>query len=430
MAISTSSISNSSTQVVELPFDDPLVDPNYIPDDATPASLFHNVSGTIGDLAMYASISALGDIVWKSIRDSDLLKDTDSRVEAFNTWRGGCMAKLENVLEGIFPGRWDIQYSECDITNSTQFRMDLAKCGEDVSKIAGATLDVEFAECYVHFPEILITNVNGDQWTILDYYVVIALNNRLGVSWIRGFRATKTPVEYTSQYTFSHSKTADNSLCRFCFGSTGLDTLVAELLLGSYNEMGLELFLQNLTDYLSWESLDGVPFYYIHTLIGNRHGRGGPPQLTGNTVNSIVDSIQKAREDVRPLISLTSISTFNIAIPVNMKLMEIVTKHTPNSYLFPLDEICWASIYPATGVMSDEQIEEANKKHALQPIFKFKGKDVVLKVIQDKKDQEDKRRKYADTRIVSEVAKAMALGINEFMYEYSWTGIREKAGVS
>lgn len=412
-------------------FDGTIIDLNYVPDEATPASSFYNVSGTVGDLAMYANISALGDTVWKSIRDSELLKDTDSRVEAFSAWKRGCIARLENVLEGIFPSRWDIQYEEGgDVTDTTQFRMDLAKCGKDVNTMSSCTLDVELAKCYIYFPEIFITNSKGDQWTILDYYVVIALNNRLGVSWIRGFRATKTPVEYISQYTFSHSKVADTALCRFCFGSTGLDTLVAELLLGSYNEMGLELFLQNLTDYLSWESLDGVPFYFISELIRNRHGKGGAPVFPSSSLSTIISSIQKAREDVKPEISLSSVGTFNVSIPVSMKLMEIVTRHTPDAYLFPLDEISWISTYPARGIMSDAQIEDTNKKYALQPVFKFKGNDVVLKVIQDKKEQEDKRRKYADTRIVSEVAKAMELGINEFMYEYSWTGIREKAGVS
>lgn len=412
-------------------FDETNVDINYVPDDAIPYNSFYNTLGTLEGLRMHSDICTLGQQVWTSIRHSELLRDVGVRVEEFNAWRSGCITGLENVLEGIFPGRWEIQHDvHGDITDSIEFKRSLAGYVGDVSKLTGSILDAEFAKCYIHFPEILITNVNGDQWTILDYYVVIAFNNRLGVVSIRGFRATKTPVEYTTQYTFSHSKTADNNLCRFCFGSTGLDTLVAELLLGTYNEMSLELFLQNLTDYLSWESLDGVPFYFISELIRLRHGKGGATYMPSHITEEIISSIQKAREDINPIISQSSAGAFSVVIPIDMRLMEIVTKYTPKSYLYPLDVVGWVSTYPAKGVMSDEQIEDNNKKYALQPLFKFKGNDVVLKIVQDEKEQEDECRKYADTRIVSEVARTMALRINDFMYEYSWTGIREKAGVS
>lgn len=408
-------------------FDILVVDLNYIPDDGTSTQRFINTSETWEEGTENYDLSALGIMVWRSIEDHELLKDLDIYRKALAAWRRGCVDKLENTLEGLFPGRWEMQYTGNDLIESgaENVKIDLGKAKGDATKLTNDVFNNEYARCYIHFPEILITNSLNQQWTILDYYVVMCFSNKMAVNWIKGFRATKIPVEYNAHYTFSHSKVADNCLCRFCFGHTDLDTLVAGLAIGVYDEINIELFLQNLTDYLSWESRDGVPFYFINELINLRYGKGRQPPLPSSIFNRIYEDVLDSREDVEVEISLHE-GKFSVHVPITYKLIDIVTKYTPEELLFPIESLTHTSIYPLAQVMSDSDILALNYGYAKDPVFKFKGKNVVLNILQDKKEEKDEREKYADMRLVKEIASHLSMKINEFMYEYSWTGIRKK----
>lgn len=420
---------NPNSNIIELPFDEPTkMDPDYIPDDAIGSIKFLNTATTnsFDSLREYEVLRALGMMVWSNIKNNETLDSFETYKEVYIAWRKECIDKLEGTLEGLFPNRWEIQYVGVDLIDhaTIEAKMNLVNSKGNATTMGGGQFDNDYAMCYIHFPEVLITNANEEQWTILDYYVMIRFNYRMGVNSIKGYRATKLPVEYIASYTFSHSKTASNSFCKFCFGHTDLDTLVAGLFVSAYDEISIELFLQNLTDYLSWESLDGVPFYHINNLIKLRYGKGRAPLLQSSTVLAIYRSILSNREDIEIEVSLNGL--FSTFVPVTDKLIGIVTKYTPKESLYPLDKLTRASIYPSGNVMDDHEIESLNRENRGSPLFTFKGKDVVLTVVQDKKDEKDECEKYADMRLVSEVANHISIQVNNFMYEYSWAGLREK----
>lgn len=406
-------------------FDVPIVDLDYVPDDARLFNLY-DISSNYMDNDLLSYINRLGTTVWNSIEKAEKEESWKPCIAEFINWRKNCIQSLESALEGIFPGRWDLQYNGGDILDTPRdsAMLDLYEAKDYTSGITHEDFECRYITCYIHFPEILITNNTGVQWTILDYYVRIVFNNKMGVRSINGFRATKTPVEYTEHYTFSHSRVGDCSFVDFCFGHTDLDILVGDLLMGNYNAIGIELFLQNLTDYLSWESKEGVPFYTISNLIQLREGNGVAVVFPDSLASVIASSIISGEEDITLHIATNGYIP-EAVVTVNMKLIDVVTKYTPESQLFPLDTISFTSIYPSNG-MDEARIESINSKWQLTPIFKFKGQDVTMKIVREKKEEKEECRRYANVCLVSSVARKLEDKINRFVYDYSWSGFRKK----
>ena len=86
-------------------------------------------------------------------------------------------------------------------------------------------------------------------------------------------RGTVTEREYRNNYQFSHCNTGSvyNWSSSFCFGDTPIKDLRYNL--KNRNRLfvfkNLKFFLESLKEYLSWESLEGVPYNKIDNVIND-----------------------------------------------------------------------------------------------------------------------------------------------------------------
>jgi len=136
----------------------------------------------------------------------------------------------------------------------------------------------EYGRIYVHFPEITIKNSVEQEHIIRDLYLNFYIDkNRINIRGLK--RATLTDSEYNNDYMFSHINTRTHELYRnnwleeFCYGEgTSISNLVNSMRHGTKNIIkNLPFFLETIKEYLSWESLEGVPWRKIDSVLNDAH---------------------------------------------------------------------------------------------------------------------------------------------------------------
>lgn len=172
----------------------------------------------------------------------------------------GVRLTWKNSLEEILTGLFDKDLWEVRIKESTNGRSDLIFV-------------------MIHFPTITIENSNKIKYNIRDLYINIifnldALEPRVTLYSIRGFRTTMTQAEIFTRYSHSHLGNINfydiNSTIPvkpFCFGATDLSTLIGKLSLNCTRDwLGIETLFIQLAEFVKWESLEGTPHNYIESV--------------------------------------------------------------------------------------------------------------------------------------------------------------------
>lgn len=339
----------------------------------------------------------------------------------YTEWRERCVAEIKEQAEAMFPGRWDFQAGPQVSSNVSD--EELAVC---LSRIKGdmklTSYDEIFGKVYgrlvLHFPLITIRNTQKASWPIKDFYFIIEFNYRMGVKICKGYRATKTYKEYTVGYNFSHAKLAENSTVTFCFGSTSLDELLAEMSIDPYDAIKTSLLLQQIEDYLSWESIDSGPYYPISNLLGPEIG-GTPPNMSNDTGNRILK--QCLLEDLTDIFCiLHSKQAPLVAVGDRKKLQLMVSKHCPKEFLFPVDSITGRTLYGKSH-KEPEDIDGLNRDLKRGVYLQFKGQAIYLTI--EKADEGEKKNieLLADERIVTFIRDVIINRLNDFINERYWS---------
>ena len=179
---------------------------------------------------------------------------------------------VDTVLKSIFP--------------EELFELELKENGKQ--------LDVT-----IRFPELLLTSENGLTHTLRDLFVkipMIYLSGNIRLGQLRYARTTFEVKEVISSYVHSHL----NSGCfsgfssNFCYGSTVFSAFL-NTARSSFDIRDLYVFLQNLTDFLKWESISGTPYKYISNL-GDPYrwsSNTQSVQLPSETIYSVVENVYK-----------------------------------------------------------------------------------------------------------------------------------------
>ncbi len=116
----------------------------------------------------------------------------------------------------------------------------------------------------LYYPTITLTNTAGGTHTVTDLVVrvILAEDNRFFEAGIRGKRLTFTKQEWDATYTHSHlpkSATAfDDNFNLFCLGTSAFNTFISKST-KQITADSFALFVMQLHQYLSWESLEGKP---------------------------------------------------------------------------------------------------------------------------------------------------------------------------
>lgn len=136
---------------------------------------------------------------------------------------------------------------------------------------------------YVWWPRLTVTNENNKSIVIHDLYakIEIQFNGRIPYENI-GFRlnrATYTKEQFLSDYMFSHIKGIPkgnlNSFLSPCLGTGPLKGTISTLK-NDYDEITWMLFCQELSMYVTVESLKGVPWRHLEEV-------GAYKRLTSHT---------------------------------------------------------------------------------------------------------------------------------------------------
>jgi hypothetical protein len=144
--------------------------------------------------------------------------------------------RIVDIVESIYPDKWDYNHLNRRVI--------------------------------IKFDRLTVTNSKNERHEIRDLFVKMRFNCDGRIYDFSGARATVTIPEYQSNYAFSHLSTGAAQGITwggFCLGSgTVRDTY--ERLCVDFDDMQFEMFLHSLTDYLSWESLEGGPYVRISSI--------------------------------------------------------------------------------------------------------------------------------------------------------------------
>lgn len=404
----------------------------YLPDDALDINEKIWLDGSRGyeERVEWEQIQNLSSNVLVSIRRAKKVSIAQPFIDKFIKWRDDNLAEISKSLETNFPGRWEI-FHVIDFLSPEFVEMlaiKLVDCeGNMVNLNLTDFIDIS-CKITVYFPEIVITNTLGHVWTIKDYYVIINLDPRFCVNSMRGYRATKTWKEYKLNYTHSHSRTASNELVPFCFGTTSLDTLIAELRF-SFDMLKLELLFQNLTDYLSWESLEGSPYMSIKELITTASPGQRRPEIHDNTMMEIVKIILRANLKLPVSISIINGEAF-ASLPRSIELLRLITPLVLANYLHHIDEVRIQSTY----VQRDDiptinaRIKDLNRALKGDVKFSFRGNKVFLRIeeMEEKEEKKIELELFADTRIMDKLIHYVEQNLTSYLNDSYWYGIEER----
>lgn len=148
------------------------------------------------------------------------------------------------------------------------FNFILNKIEEYYGKDRVDSSDNEYITIY--FPEITITNSVEQSHVIQDLYLELMVCSS-GMHLYTLYRATKTIGELENSYLFSHVRSGSVANSSFCYG---VDNAVRNIMdkIASSRVEAVKLISQLcplIESYLSWESLEGVPYCKIDKIVSN-----------------------------------------------------------------------------------------------------------------------------------------------------------------
>lgn len=402
----------------------------YVPDDAVNLD---DIGGSPGysEYTQQHCVYSLSTIVRANFRRAEELRRAQPLLDTYTKWRDDNIAQIRESLETVFPGRWDMKViTDVLHTNYLTILADrLLRCDGDMVKFNNdGLLPTSCYEMTIYFPELVVTNSLGHVWTIKDYYVIIQLDAKLSIRSMLGYRATKTLREHELHYTHSHSKCANNDLVSFCLGSTSLDTLVAELRL-SFDMIKMELFFQTLPDYLSWESLEGVPFLSIKELVTHVAPQQRRPDLAHGTLQSIIAVIIDNRPCLRVNIRIVD-GVASCTLIKSKELLRLITPLVNPRYTYPLNDTSLLSVYdvPVNVATINAQIKDLNKREVGNTKLIFRGNSVYMRIEEMEVTEEKKveLELFADTRIMDELVFHIEQNLTRYLNDSYWYGTEER----
>ena len=201
-------------------------------------------------------------------------KDADGRFRVTNSGRNSY-----ERLNLYFTPLTTKQFAEIKIKNleklidnwSTERFINF--CQQQFIKCYGEEyVDCQGKDVYVYFPEVTISNSVEQSHVMRDIYLHFNVRNTyVYLNAIK--RTTYTEKEIRNNYLFSHCSSSYNpidcTIDRFCFGSTDVADLKDSVRYGGRKAVFKDLyfFLEAIKEYLSWESLEGVPYRKIENVI-------------------------------------------------------------------------------------------------------------------------------------------------------------------
>ncbi len=123
---------------------------------------------------------------------------------------------------------------------------------------------------YIHYPVLEIKNSLGMKHTIYDLIVYIPLSQNCVIGHeVQGCRTSLSQKEINAGYVHSHLHRNEYRFNHFCRGGGSAFEKFLLSLGKVVDAEEFELFLIQMKEYLSWESLEGNPYISIKTFFGS-----------------------------------------------------------------------------------------------------------------------------------------------------------------
>ena len=267
--------------------------------------------------------------------------------------------------------------------NDTSFLNFCYKKAVEVYGEEFVDIDEDYYSILIYFPEILIKNSAEQEHLIKDLYVQLVFNEDCNkLREIQIARTTATEKELRNNYLFSHlnCKNLGEFSYSVCLGSgTVIRNLYTKIRTDSFNFVKNYVnFLHTLKYYLSWESVEGVPYYYINNVIND-----------SNRYKEVYD-ISYDLDYFLPLIKNLSdfkyrysITDTNICIKLEQESIDVIdnilTENCPKEYKYLRHD--------KRSVKRESNNNSFYKRYNGESAeFKFKEQEISLKVIPDEED--------------------------------------------
>lgn len=298
-------------------------------------------------------------------------------------------------------------------------------------------VDLQNRSIYIHWPEITITNERDQSIKIYDLYAFITINSDYTLNSEPYFmKTTYTNLQWKGKYIHSHlPHLSSNNLTTWqkgCLGSGPIRNTIYTLKTNSHVDiMKWTLFAWELDKYVHVESLNGGPYYRMESIRPDNYSAHSRLVLKGAS-SFIIDKIMVditndflpylfksnvlkyryvnnrykfalSNDELILVISNTFIKWYNTTPEIQAKYP---VKKLPNklfvlaqfdgTYLCALSQSHSATSLPTTTIFP----------------FKFKGKEITLKIMGLNKEDEPKQVKVLNLQIIDSIITNCLIFIN------------------
>ena len=294
------------------------------------------------------------------------------------------------------------------------------------------------------YPEIEITNTRREKHTIKNLVVIFPLKwceefNKWQIGEMTGLRLTLSYLEAVRQYGHSHLQSTlikqdfkSMTSSKFCLGSSTLGMSISEYNTEENTEKSnlvLEGILYTLDTYVTWESLEGIPYNYIRNLLPF----GGTPVSDSSLDSHSLRVVNFLKENKIPLALDYGVMNDSIFIKNSLENAEFFKNILQNSSISGRDPLqreylCFHSqgdtfLQAASNFYSVAQVRNLAKEHKQthfynlsKPFTFFNGRkhSLVFSFYMEKKIQKDEQNiiiypkflKHVYRKLESQIQKA------------------------
>lgn len=276
----------------------------------------------------------------------------------------------------------------------------------------------------IHVPEVEITNGNASH-KIKDIYVRFHVRKDGTLTgMLEGCRESLTEAEFMTKYLHSHLPSLDVNNLKFngfCTGSGEINMVMAKL--GTkFTIPNFMMFCLHIKNYLAWESKEGYPYMHLESISkrsqNNNHMNTIGRQISANIASHLIEMMkesipaQKVFEFFKfeikdTLVKLEFTEKLELWIanqiknappstPLNQYITQVMLRGT---HLLRIKDTF--GIYHG---VPDGEISVI----PTTPIFQFKGRDIVLKIIDKTEKEKTDVKTYANPEISQAVCEKLS----------------------
>jgi hypothetical protein len=304
------------------------------------------------------------------------------------------IATVKELAEEMHPGDWDFARLVAD-----EFK------NSDAAKY----------RLTIHFPEIEITNSEGEEHKITDLYVSMFFDESMAhcSDW-HGARGSLSFAEYCAEYRHSHLSGLTSGYSHFCLGEGTTVDIVNGLLADRWNPDLLMRALLLMHTYVRWESLEGGPYCEMSSIASNSNESiSFPSEVDKRTV--VTELLKDCTDFPAKIEESNGLKAFKVD-PTDPHFESIVTKYTPGRYKV-LKTASGEYLNAASNL--EEQLdrsEEADTFYSNEPVrrkIRYKEQTINMTVLPDV-EEDTEHLLVANPEITRYVAEKLEKELNKY----------------